>query len=123
MVYWLRSWSLIRRGVKLSGGQRQRITIARAMLKNSKILILDEATSSLDSITEKEIQIALQNLMKNKTVIVIAHRLSTLNIMDRIIVIDNGKIVEDGRKEELINNNGLFRKMWDMQRDGVLVDE
>jgi ATP-binding cassette subfamily B protein len=111
------------RGVKLSGGQRQRITIARAMLKNSKILILDEATSSLDSITEKEIQIALQNLMKDKTVIVIAHRLSTLNIMDRIIVIDNGKIVEDGKREELINNNGLFRKMWDMQRDGVLVDE
>lgn len=112
------------RGVKLSGGQRQRIAIARAILKNSKILILDEATSALDSITEKEIQKALENLMKNKTVIAIAHRLSTLNIMDRIVVLDKGKIVEDGTKEELLNKqDGLFKKMWDMQKDGMVGDE
>ena len=111
------------RGVKLSGGQRQRIAIARAILKNSKILILDEATSALDSITEKEIQKALENLMQNKTVIAIAHRLSTLNIMDRIIVIDKGIIVEDGTKEELLNiENGLFKKMWNMQKNGIIVE-
>ena len=109
------------RGVKLSGGQRQRIAIARAILKNSPILILDEATSALDSITEKEIQTALSNLMQNKTVIAIAHRLSTLNNMDRIIVLDKGKIVEDGKKEELLKiENGLFKKMWDMQKDGII---
>ncbi len=109
------------RGIKLSGGQRQRIAIARAILKNSKILILDEATSALDSITEKEIQIALNNLMKDKTVIVIAHRLSTLSIMDRIVTISKGVIVEDGTKEELLNKeDGLFRQMWDMQREGVI---
>lgn len=112
------------RGVKLSGGQRQRIAIARAILKNSKILILDEATSALDSITEKEIQKALENLMKNKTVIAIAHRLSTLNIMDRIVVLDKGKIVEDGTKKELLNKqDGLFKKMWDMQKDGMVGGE
>ena len=109
------------RGVKLSGGQRQRIAIARAILKNSKILILDEATSSLDSITENEIQIALTNLMKDKTVIVVAHRLSTLNNMDRIIVLDKGSIKEDGTKDELLSlENGLFKKMWDMQKGGKL---
>ena len=109
------------RGVKLSGGQRQRIAIARAILKNSPILILDEATSSLDTITEKEIQKALNNLMLNKTVIVIAHRLSTLNNMDRIITIDKGKIVEDGTMKDLLNNpNGLFKRMYDIQKDGML---
>ena len=109
------------RGVKLSGGQRQRIAIARAILKNSKILILDEATSALDSITEKQIQEALKELMKDKTVIAVAHRLSTLNNMDRIITLDKGKIVEDGTREELLQHeNGLFRKMWDMQKDGFV---
>lgn len=109
------------RGVKLSGGQRQRIAIARAILTNSPILILDEATSALDSITEKEIQTALINLMKNKTVIAVAHRLSTLNNMDRIVVLNNGKIVEDGAKEELLCiKDGLFKKMWDMQKDGII---
>jgi ATP-binding cassette subfamily B protein len=108
------------RGVKLSGGQRQRIAIARAMLKNSRILILDEATSALDSVTEQEIHKALNNLMENKTVLVIAHRLSTLNIMDRIVVIDNGRILEDGTKGELLSSNGLFKKMWDMQKGGIL---
>ncbi|HSQ97761.1 MAG TPA: ATP-binding cassette domain-containing protein [Rickettsiales bacterium] len=112
------------RGVKLSGGQRQRIAIARAILKNSPILILDEATSALDSITEKEIQIALKNLMENKTVIAVAHRLSTLDNMDRIVVLDKGKIVEDGTKDELLNiRGGLFKKMWSMQKDGVIGDE
>lgn len=109
------------RGIKLSGGQRQRIAIARAILKNSKILILDEATSALDSITEKEIQIALQNLMQNKTVIAIAHRLSTLDNMDRIIVLDKGQIVEDGTKQLLLQNKqGLFSKMWEMQKGGFI---
>ena len=104
------------RGVKLSGGQRQRIAIARAILKNSPILILDEATSSLDSITEKQIQKALQNLMQNKTVIVIAHRLSTLTNMDRIITLDKGQIVEDGTLTSLLNKpDGLFKKMWEEQ--------
>lgn len=112
------------RGVKLSGGQRQRIAIARAILKNSPILILDEATSALDSITEKEIQIALKNLMENKTVIAVAHRLSTLDNMDRIVVLDKGKIVEDGTKDELLSiRGGLFKKMWSMQKDGVIGDE
>ena len=112
------------RGVKLSGGQRQRIAIARAILKNSPILILDEATSSLDTITEKEIQKALNNLMLNKTVIVIAHRLSTLNNMDRIITIDKGQIIEDGTMKDLLNNpNGLFKRMYDMQKDGVLITD
>lgn len=108
-------------GVRLSGGQRQRIAIARAILKNSKILVLDEATSSLDSITEKEIQSALSDVMANRTIIAIAHRLSTLSIMDRIIVLNGGKIVEDGTKKELLSiKNGLFKKMWTMQRDGIL---
>ena len=108
------------RGIKLSGGQRQRIAIARAILKNSKILILDEATSALDSITEKEIQEALKNLMENKTVIAVAHRLSTLDNMDRIIVLDKGIIVEDGTKQELLNKKGLFSKMWEMQKGGFI---
>lgn len=109
------------RGIKLSGGQRQRIAIARAILKNSKILILDEATSALDSITEKEIQEALKNLMENKTVIAVAHRLSTLDNMDRIIVLDKGIIVEDGTKQELLKNkDGLFSKMWEMQKGGFI---
>ena len=113
------------RGVKLSGGQRQRVAIARAILRNSRILILDEATSALDSVTEKEIQEALRNLMENKTVIAVAHRLSTLDIMDRIVVLDKGEIVEDGKKDELLSiDNGLFKKMWDMQKGGFIgVDE
>lgn len=109
------------RGVKLSGGQKQRITIARAILKNSPILILDEATSALDSITEKYIQKALNNLMENKTVIAIAHRLSTLNNMDRIIVLDKGKIAEDGTRDELLRiKDGIFKNMWEMQKEGII---
>ncbi|MCP4354072.1 MAG: ABC transporter ATP-binding protein [Proteobacteria bacterium] len=103
------------RGVKLSGGQRQRIAIARAFLKDSPILILDEATSALDSESESYIQKSLAELMKDKTTIVIAHRLSTLKQMDRILVLDNGKIVEQGTHGELSKQNGIYAKMWDRQ--------
>ena len=110
------------RGVKLSGGQRQRIAIARAMLKNAPILILDEATSQLDSVTENLIQNSLLDLLQNKTTIVIAHRLSTLLSMDRIMFFDKGEIVEDGTHEELIEKNGLYKKLWDTQVGGFVVD-
>jgi ATP-binding cassette subfamily B protein len=110
------------RGVKLSGGQRQRIAIARAMLKNAPILILDEATSQLDSVTENLIQNSLLDLLQNKTTIVIAHRLSTLLSMDRIMFFDKGEIIEDGTHEELIEKNGLYKKLWDTQVGGFVVD-
>lgn len=106
------------KGVKLSGGQRQRVAIARAMLKNSPILILDEATSALDSEAEKYIQKAMKDLMKNKTVIAIAHRLSTLKEMDRIIVLDKGKIVEQGKMAELLVAGGKFQYLWEIQNIG-----
>ena len=109
------------RGIKLSGGQRQRIAIARAFLKNSSILLFDEATSALDSLTENDIQQSLYNLMQNKTTIVIAHRLSTLKHMDRILVFDNGKIVEDGDLKMLLGNKGgIFSQLWQMQNGGFL---
>ena len=111
------------RGIKLSGGQRQRISIARAILKNAPILILDEATSQLDSITEGDIQESLQQLMQNKTTIVIAHRLSTLLRMDRILVFDKGKIVEDGIHSQLLANNKLYTKLWHAQTGGFLPDK
>ncbi len=104
------------RGIKLSGGQRQRIAIARAILKDAPILILDEATSALDNKTENEVIEALNHLMKNKTVIAIAHRLSTLKNMDRIIVLDKGKIVEQGTPNELLKNKGEFKKLWNLQK-------
>lgn len=110
------------RGIKLSGGQRQRIAIARAILKNAPLLILDEATSALDSVTEKYIQEALHHLMRGKTTIVIAHRLSTLSEMDRILVFDNGQIIEDGTHEELIKFNKHYAKMWHMQAGGFLPE-
>lgn len=103
------------KGVKLSGGQRQRVAIARAILKNSPILILDEATSALDSEAEEYIQKAMENLMQNKTVIAIAHRLSTLKGMDRIIVLDKGKIVEQGKMEDLLKSGGKFQHLWEVQ--------
>lgn len=110
------------RGTKLSGGEKQRIAIARAILADAPILILDEATSSLDSVTEGAIQDALKNLMANKTTIVIAHRLSTLAHMDRILVFDKGKIVEEGTHDSLLKENGLYKKMWQMQVDGFLPE-
>lgn len=108
------------RGVKLSGGQRQRVAIARVMLKNAPILILDEATSSLDSISENLIQEAFDEAMKGKTTLVIAHRLSTIKKMDRIIVLDNGKIVEDGTHNDLLAKNGFYYELWQAQKDGVI---
>jgi len=107
------------RGVKLSGGERQRVAIARAIIKNAPILILDEATSSLDSHSEYLIQDALTKLIEGKTTIVIAHRLSTIRQMDRIIVLDKGKIIEDGTHDELVNKkSGLYKKLWDLQAGG-----
>lgn len=112
------------RGVKLSGGQRQRIAIARAFLKNAPIVILDEATSSLDSQSEHAIQESIEELMKHRTVIAIAHRLSTLKKMDRIIVIEHGKIVEDGIPDQLLKKrNGVFKKLWEHQINGFIIDE
>ena len=110
------------RGVKLSGGQRQRIAIARVILKNAPILILDEATSSLDSITEQAIQDSLERVMANKTVLVIAHRLSTIAHLDRILVFDEGNIVEDGSHEELLSLGGHYRRLWDRQAGGFLPE-
>lgn len=111
------------RGIRLSGGQRQRIAIARAVLKNAPILILDEATSQLDSITESYIQDSLWDLMQGKTALVIAHRLSTLLHMDRILVFDKGKIVADGTHEELLVKKGLYKILWDAQVGGFLPEE
>ncbi len=109
------------RGIKLSGGERQRVAIARAILKNAPILILDEATSSLDSHSESLIQDALDQLMKNKTTIVIAHRLSTIRKMDRILVIDNGSIVEQGSHTDLIaKEQSLYKHLWNLQAGGFL---
>jgi ATP-binding cassette subfamily B protein len=111
------------RGIKLSGGQRQRIAIARALLKNAPILILDEATSSLDSSTEKKIQESLHLLMENRTTIVIAHRLSTLAAMDRILVFYHGNIVEDGTIQELIEMRGHFEALWNIQQHRAIVPD
>jgi ATP-binding cassette, subfamily B, bacterial len=110
------------RGTKLSGGERQRIAIARAILAGSPILILDEATSSLDSITEKFIQESLEGLMQNRTTIVIAHRLSTLAKMDRILVFDQGKVVEEGTHIALMAKEGHYARMWQMQAGGFLPE-
>ncbi|MBI4696029.1 MAG: ABC transporter ATP-binding protein [Gammaproteobacteria bacterium] len=110
------------RGVKLSGGQRQRIALARAILKDAPILLLDEATSALDSVTERSIQDSLERLMREKTVVVIAHRLSTLAHLDRIVVFHEGRIVEDGRHAELLARNGHYARLWSMQAGGFLPD-
>jgi ATP-binding cassette subfamily B protein len=110
------------KGLKLSGGERQRVAIARAILKNAPILVLDEATSSLDSRSEAIIKDALENLMRGKTTIVIAHRLSTIMRMDRIVVVKNGKIVETGSHRELLKKcNGLYRGLWELQAGGFIA--
>ena len=103
------------RGVKLSGGQRQRLSIARAVLKNPDILILDEATSALDTESEKLVQDALNNLLKGRTSVVIAHRLSTIHNADKIIVVDHGRIAEQGTHAELMARNGIYAKLIEMQ--------
>jgi len=109
------------RGVKLSGGQRQRVAIARAILSNARILVLDEATSSLDSESESLIQDALMKLMKQKTTFIIAHRLSTIMSTDRIFVLDGGQIVEEGNHSQLASKQGgLYKKLWDLQVGGYL---
>lgn len=108
------------RGVKLSGGQRQRIALARAFLKDAPILVLDEATSALDSEVEAEIQCALERVMEGKTVLAVAHRLSTLVQMDRIIVMDNGQIVEQGSHEDLLAQGGLYARYWARQSGGFI---
>ena len=110
-------------GVKLSGGQRQRIALARAILKDAPILVLDEATSALDSEVESSVQSALELVMENKTVLAIAHRLSTLSKMDRIVVLNDGMIVEEGTHKTLIESNGLYRQYWDKQSGGFITTE
>lgn len=111
------------RGVKLSGGQRQRIALARAILKNAPILILDEATSALDSESEKLIEESLGAVMDGRTVLAIAHRLSTLQSMDRLIVMDQGRIVEMGAHDELLAKNGLYARLWALQTSGFIGDQ
>lgn len=111
------------RGVKLSGGQRQRVAIARVLLKNAPILILDEATSALDSEVEAAIQENLYTLMEGKTVIAVAHRLSTIAAMDRLVVMDKGRIIEEGTHRQLLKKKGLYARLWERQSGGFLVDE
>ena len=108
------------RGVKLSGGQRQRVAIARAILKDAPIMILDEATCSLDSESETLIQEALWTLMANRTAIVIAHRLSTVRRMDKLVVLEQGRIVEEGSHAELLSHGGIYAWLWSHQSGGFL---
>ncbi len=108
------------RGVRLSGGEKQRVSIARAILANKKVLVLDEATSSLDSVTESEIQQDLQKLMQGRTTIIIAHRLSTIMNADKIIVVKNGRIVQEGNHNELIRKPGEYRHLWNIQKGGYI---
>jgi len=108
------------RGVKLSGGQRQRIAIARVMLKNAPILVLDEATSALDSDVEATIQAQLDQLMRGKTVLAVAHRLSTIASLDRLVVLEAGQIVESGTHEQLIDQKGVYSRLWKRQSGGFI---
>ena len=110
------------RGIKLSGGQRQRIAIARAFLKDAPILVLDEATSALDSETEVAIQKSFEELASGRTTIAIAHRLSTLRNMDRIVVLKNGNVIEQGNHKTLLRENGEYARLWKMQSGGFLQE-
>ena len=111
------------RGLKLSGGEKQRLSLARIILKNPHILILDEATSALDSISENAIQDALERLMQDRTTIVIAHRLSTILKADRILVVANGSITEQGTHDELLAKNGIYRELYETQFRTVIDRE
>ncbi|MDQ3106203.1 MAG: ATP-binding cassette domain-containing protein, partial [Actinomycetota bacterium] len=111
------------RGIKLSGGQRQRIAIARAIVRNAPILVLDEATSALDSESEGLIQLALHNLMERSTSLVIAHRLSTVQQMDRLVVLDHGRVVEQGTHTQLVAQGGTYAGLWARQSGGFLVED
>jgi ABC-type multidrug transport system fused ATPase/permease subunit len=106
------------RGVTLSGGERQRIAIARALLKNPPILLLDEATSALDTESERLVQAALERLMRDRTVLVIAHRLSTVQHADRIVVLERGRVVAHGGHRELMEQDGLYRRLYELQFAG-----
>ena len=109
------------RGIKLSLGQRQRIAIARAFLKQADVLVLDEATSALDSETESLIQASLVDLWEDKAAIIVAHRLATLNDVNRIVVLDQGRVVEVGTRDDLLARDGLFAELWALQRSGMLA--
>jgi ATP-binding cassette subfamily B protein len=109
------------RGIKLSGGQRQRLSIARTLLKNAPILVLDEATSSVDTETERMIQQNLEELTAGRTALVIAHRLSTIRKADRIVVIRDGRVEEEGSHEELVTNGGTYSELWAVQSGGELL--
>jgi ATP-binding cassette subfamily B protein len=111
------------RGVKLSGGQRQRLALARAVLRDAPILLLDEATSALDSESELLVQEALWHLMRDRTALVVAHRLSTVVRMDRLVVLDRGRVLEEGTHRELLQSKGPYARLWHHQSGGLLTDE
>ncbi|HET8677059.1 MAG TPA: ATP-binding cassette domain-containing protein, partial [Blastocatellia bacterium] len=112
------------RGVKLSGGERQRLAIARALLKDAPILILDEATSALDTQSERLVQRALANLMKGRTTIVIAHRLTTIHSADKIVVLDRGRVIDQGSHKELMSRGGIYRDLYELQfSDQIIIED